>query len=363
MTTQIDTLGRVSEAAVGEAPTSRANAVSGTRRRSLFAVAVVATVAIAVALSLTFGSRSVSMPEIWEGLSAWVQGHSAESIGAIAVQQRIPRTVLALIAGAALGLSGALMQAVTRNPIADPGILGVNTGAALFVVCGIAFLGISSTGEYLVVALIGGGIVAVFVYIIGSLGPGGSTPIKLALAGAAVTAALSSLVSAILLPRVAAMNEFRFWQVGGVGGADWNAIGIVTPLLIIAAVVAFLCAPSLNALGLGDEVATGLGVKVNHARLAASASGVTLCAAVTAIAGPIAFVGLMVPHVMRLLFGPDQRWLLPLAALGGAVLLVVSDTVGRLIGYPGETEAGIVTAFVGAPILIIVARRTRMKAL
>jgi iron complex transport system permease protein len=323
----------------------------------------VVAVAIAVLLSLALGSRSVSFGEIADGISAWLAGRTADEIGAIAVQERIPRTVLALIAGAALGLSGALMQAVTRNPIADPGILGVNTGAALFVVCGIAFLGITSPVQYLVLAFVGGTLVAIFVYVVGSLGPGGSTPIKLALAGAATTAALSSLVSAVLLPRIAAMDAFRFWQVGGVAGADWGTMGIVTPFLAVAAVVAFVCAPALNALALGDDVAVGLGVNVRYARLIASAAGVALCAAVTAIAGPIAFVGLMVPHVARMLFGPDQRWLLPVSALGGAAILAVSDTIGRLIGYPGEVEAGIVTAFVGAPILIIIARRTRMKAL
>ncbi|MBO3662124.1 FecCD family ABC transporter permease [Microbacterium stercoris] len=341
--------------AVGPAPAAR--------RRGAFLLATIAVVALSVVLSLALGSRWVTLQEVLDGLSAWFEGRTAQQIGAIAVQERIPRTVLALIAGAALGLSGAVMQAVTRNPIADPGILGVNTGAALFVVCGIAFLGINATWQYLVLALVGGTLAAVFVYVVGSLGPGGSTPIKLALAGAATTAALSSLVSAVLLPRIAAMDAFRFWQVGGVAGADWSSLGLITPLLVVAAAVAFLCAPTLNALALGDEVATGLGVNVTAGRLIASAAGVILCAAVTAIAGPIAFVGLMIPHVARLIFGPDQRWLLPICALGGAALLTVSDTIGRLIGSPGEVEAGIVTAFVGAPILVIIARRTRMRAL
>lgn len=333
------------------------------RRRPALLLGILAVVAGSVVLSLALGSRPVSPAEVVDGLTAWLGGRTADDIGAIAVQERIPRTALALLAGAALGLSGALMQAVTRNPIADPGILGVNTGAALFVVCGIAFLGITSAVEFLVLALIGGALAAAFVYVVGSLGPGGSTPIKLALAGAATTAALSSLVSAVLLPRIAAMDVFRFWQVGGVAGADWGTMAIVAPLLAVAALAAFLCAPTLNALALGDEVAAGLGVNVTYGRLVASAAGVVLCAAVTAVAGPIAFVGLMVPHVARMLFGPDQRWLLPVCALGGAALLTVSDTVGRLIGYPGEVEAGIVTAFVGAPILVIIARRTRMKAL
>ncbi|WP_456285120.1 iron chelate uptake ABC transporter family permease subunit [Microbacterium sp. JZ70] len=332
-------------------------------RRVALVIGGVLAIAVAAVLSLAFGSRTVALPEILEGLAAWTRGEVAQQLGAIAVQERIPRTVLALAAGAALALSGALMQAVTRNPIADPGILGVNTGASLFVVCGIAFLGISSTWAYLGLALAGASLAAAFVYVIGSIGPGGATPIKLALAGAATTAALSSLVSAVLLPRAQAMNEFRFWQVGGVGGASWDTMAVIVPLLTAAALVALLASPALNALALGDDVAVGLGVRVGRTRAIAAAAGVVLCAGVTAIAGPIAFVGLMVPHVVRLLSGPDQRWLLPLSAVGGAVLLTLADTIGRVIGSPGEVEAGIVTAFLGAPVLVLIARRTRMKAL
>ncbi|MGX9348452.1 FecCD family ABC transporter permease [Microbacterium sp. KNMS] len=332
-------------------------------RRVALVIGGVLAIAVAAVFSLAFGSRTVALPEILEGLAAWTRGEVAQQLGAIAVQERIPRTVLALVAGAALALSGALMQAVTRNPIADPGILGVNTGASLFVVCGIAFLGISSTWAYLGLALAGASLAAAFVYVIGSIGPGGATPIKLALAGAATTAALSSLVSAVLLPRAQAMNEFRFWQVGGVGGASWDTMAVIVPLLAAAALVALLASPALNALALGDDVAVGLGVRVGRTRAIAAAAGVVLCAGVTAIAGPIAFVGLMVPHVVRLLSGPDQRWLLPLSAVGGAVLLTLADTIGRVIGSPGEVEAGIVTAFLGAPVLVLIARRTRMKAL
>ena len=323
----------------------------------------VAVVLIAVSCSLAFGSRTVSPGEIAEGLGAFFSGEQASRIGAIAVTERIPRTVLSIIAGAALALSGGVMQAITRNPIADPGILGVNTGASLFVVCGIAFLGISSVYSYLALALVGGALAAVIVYVVGSLGAGGATPIKLALAGAAMSAALSSLVSAVMLPRAAAMNDFRFWQVGGTGGATWGAIGAIAPLIVVGAVAVFALAGAMNALALGDEVARGLGVKVGATRAVSAAAGVVLCAGVTAVAGPIAFVGLMVPHAVRLIVGPDQRAILPLSALGGAALLCIADTIGRLIGSPGEVEAGIVTAFLGAPVLVAIARRTRMRAL
>ncbi len=305
----------------------------------------------------------MSVDQIVEGIEMWVRGETPTDIGAIAVQSRVPRTVLALLAGAALALSGALMQAITRNPLADPGILGVNTGAALAVVIGIAFLGTSSALGYLGLALVGAFATAFFVYFVGSVGPGGTTPIKLALAGAATTAALASLVAAILLPRQAVMDEFRYWQIGNVGRAEWETMALVVPVLVVGAIIALLCASSLNALAMGDDVAVGLGVHVGRVRIVAAIAGVTLCAGVTAVAGPIGFVGLMVPHAVRLLAGSDQRWLLPLSALGGAVLLTLADTIGRVIGAPGEVEAGIITAFLGAPVLIAIARRTRMKAM
>lgn len=325
----------------------------------LAAVALGALLAACVIASFAFGARVVGLGDIVEGLTS----ADPTSIGAVAVAGRVPRTVLGVLTGAALGLAGALMQAVTRNPLADPGILGVNTGAALAVVLGIAFLGITSMGQYLALALLGAALAAFAVYAIGSLGRGGATPIKLALAGAAMTAALSSLVSAILLPRVDVMNVFRFWQVGGVGGATWPAITALVPFLLVGAALAVVTGPALEAMAMGDDVAVGLGVQVGRTRILAATGGVLLCGAATAVAGPIAFVGLMVPHAVRLLVGPSQRWILALSVLGGASLLVLGDTLGRVIGRPGELEAGIVTAFLGAPTLIMIARRARMSAL
>jgi iron complex transport system permease protein len=341
----------------------RAPASVGARRRVVVLVVALTAVLVVTALSLAFGSRPVGLGEVVDGLSAWLRGRTTTQIGALAVQSRIPRTVLALLAGAALALSGTLMQAITRNPLADPGILGVNTGAALLVVCGIAFWGATGAFAHLGLALVGASVTAFAVYTIGSLGPGGSTPIKLALAGAATTAALASVVSAILLPRATVMNEFRFWQVGDVGRATWTTTGVVAPVLVVGVAVALLAAPALNALALGDEVAAGLGVRVGRTRILAAAVGVALCAAVTAVAGPIGFVGLMVPHAVRLAIGSDHRWLLPLSALFGAVLLTAADTLGRVIGRPGEVEAGVVTAFLGAPVLVAIVRGSRMRAL
>ena len=267
------------------APASRASA----RPRVVALVIGLALLVVTVILSLAFGSRPVSVTEVVDGVTTWLRGQTPTEIGALAVQSRIPRTALAMLAGAALAISGALMQAITRNPLADPGILGVNTGAALAVVIGIAFFGLADTWGYLSLALIGAGLTAVFVYFVGSVGAGGTTPIKLALAGAATTAALTSLVSAILLPRQNVLDEFRYWQVGNVGRAEWETMALVAPVLVFGAIVAIFSASALNALAMGDDVATGLGVHVGRIRIVAAIAGVALCAAVTAVARPPSF--------------------------------------------------------------------------
>ncbi|MBM7601798.1 iron complex transport system permease protein [Virgibacillus halotolerans] len=309
--------------------------------------------------SLVLGSRVVEFNGVMDGL--FHQG--IDSYEANVVRKRISRTVFSLLCGAALGVSGALMQAVTRNPIADPSILGVNTGASLFVVCGIAFLNISSANQYIWLALAGAAITAVFVFGIGSMGRGGATPIKLVLAGAATSAALSSLVVAVMIPRSHVMDQFRFWQVGSVGSGNWNSIATFLPFLIIGILIAILSAPALNALALGDDVATGLGVRTGILRLVAALGAVLLCGAATALAGPIGFIGLLSTHVMRLILGPDLRFVIPMSAISGAIILTVSDVSGRLIGSPGELEVGVVTAFIGAPLLIILAMRSKVSSL
>ncbi|WP_237564219.1 FecCD family ABC transporter permease [Actinomyces sp. 432] len=345
-----------------DSPAGPAQARSSRRghaRRPLAALGLLLILlALAVVCSIAFGARVVGIDEILSGLAG-----RGESLGALAVAERVPRTATAVVAGAALGTSGALMQAVTRNPIADPGILGINTGASLAIVVAIAFAHISSLWEYLWVAMAGAGATAVFVYAIGSLGPGGATPVKLALAGVATSAALSCLISAILLPRAEGLTDFRFWQVGSLGRGTWAALATVAPLLLLAAALAAVVARPLNSLALGEEMAVGLGVKVGRTRLLAAAAGVIACATTTALVGPISFVGLMVPHTVRMLVGPDNRWLLPLSALGGAALLTFADVVGRVIARPSEVSVGVVTAFVGAPVLIAIARSAKVREL
>ncbi|MBT9608126.1 iron ABC transporter permease [Microbacterium sp.] len=328
------------------------------RCRVLGVTALIVVLVIAAVLSVTFGARDVSLTDVWGGLTG-----STDTASTAAVAKRVPRTVLAMLVGAALAVSGAVLQGATRNPLADPQILGINGGAALAIVTGIAFFGLSSATSYIWVGMVGAGAAAVFVYAIGSLGRGGATPLRLALAGAVTAVAFSSLTSAILLPRTDVMNVFRFWQVGGVGGATPATILQVLPFLLAGLVICLASASALNTLALGDELAAGLGARVRTARLVSSGGAVILCGAATAVAGPIGFVGLVVPHMIRLVVGVDHRWLLPVSALGGAVLLTLADVVGRVVARPQEIEVGIVTALLGAPFFIALVRRQKMRAL
>ncbi|MGC4806172.1 FecCD family ABC transporter permease [Micromonospora sp. DT233] len=311
-----------------------------------------------MAASVALGSRAVT----WADILAAIQGADA-TMEQAAVTKRIPRTLLAVTVGAALGLAGAVMQGVTRNPLADPGILGVNMGASLAVVVGMVTFGLSSATSYLWLGILGAGLAAVFVYAVGSLGRGGATPLKLALAGAATSAALASLISAFVLPRNDVAGGFRSWQIGGVGGATYDSIRQALPFLAVGLVICLLSARALNSLALGDDLAAGLGERVALVRGVAAAGAVLLCGAATAVAGPIGFVGLVVPHVCRLLIGLDHRWLLPFSALLGAALLTASDVVGRVVARPAEIDVGIVTALIGAPLFIHIVRRQKVREL
>lgn len=309
--------------------------------------------------SLAWGSKNIEFSQVINALL----NSSDTSFAVLVVRERIPRTIFSIMAGASLGISGALMQSITRNPIADPSILGVNTGASLFVVIGMAFFNINSPNQYIWLALLGAGITAVIVYFIASIGNGGMTPIKLALSGAATSAVLTSLVSAVILPRSDVMDSFRFWQVGSVSGATWESIRLILPFVIIGLVISIAATPALNILALGDDVGTGLGVNIGIIRIICAIAGVILSGATTAIAGPIGFVGLMIPHSIRLIFGSDLKGIVPMSAIGGAALLTIADVIGRVIGSPSEVQVGIITAFIGAPILIIIARKAKVKAL
>ncbi|GAA4937144.1 FecCD family ABC transporter permease [Actinoplanes utahensis] len=328
------------------------------RVRLAWLLAVLAVLALVMLASVAFGSRVVGWADITAAL-----GGADETLDQAAVIKRLPRTVLAVLVGAALALSGTVMQGVTRNPLADPGILGVNMGAMLAIAVAMVTVGLSTATQYIWVAIAGAAISTLFVYGVGSLGRGGATPLKIALAGAATSAALASLVVAVVLPRGDIAENFQSWQVGGVGGAGWESIVQVLPFLAGGLAVCLLCARALNSLALGDELAAGLGERVALVRGVAALGAVVLCGAATAVAGPIAFVGLIVPHMCRLLVGLDHRWLLPFVTLAGAALLTAADVVGRVVNRPDEIEAGIITALIGAPFFISIVRRQKVREL
>ncbi|MBQ8139664.1 MAG: iron ABC transporter permease [Lachnospiraceae bacterium] len=319
----------------------------------------VTLVILGVFLSVSTGSKNIPLKDI----AGFFMGTTDDAFWAAVISARIPRTVFGLLAGASLSVSGALMQSITRNPIADPGILGVNMGASLAVVIGMAFFHISSGIKLIGLSFVGALLTAAFVYGIASVGYKGASSIKLALAGAAVSTALGALVNTIMLPDSQVMKEFRFWQVGSIGGAGWEDVKLLLPFFGVAFIASLCLASPLNALSLGDEMAVSLGVKVTRTKLLAALCGVLLCASVTALAGPIGFVGLMLPHIIRQLFGNDLRIILPMSAIGGAGLLTYSDILGRILGRPGELEVGIITAILGAPVFIWIVWKTKAKSI
>ncbi|MFI5781909.1 FecCD family ABC transporter permease [Nocardia sp. NPDC051570] len=304
--------------------------------------------AAAVVGSLLIGSGSLTPVQVWQGLSG-APGEAADILRTI----RIPRTVFAVIIGAALGLAGALTQGYTRNPLADPGLLGITQGAALAVVLAITLLHLTSPVAYVWFAFGGAALAAAMVFTIAGLGSGAS-PLSVVLVGAGISVSLSALTGAIALSDRTSMDALRFWGAGSVGGLAWPVLRVMLPFLVIGFGLAALCAPVLNALDLGDDVAAALGVHVFRGRLVGILTVTLLAGAATAACGSIAFLGLMVPHVARSLTGPDFRWLLPCAAALGAVVLLAADIVGRVVARPGELQAGIVVALLGAPFFLAV---------
>ena len=330
------------------------------KKKFVFSIILcLALLSIMAIFSISLGAKSIAFTKVIDVLL----GNDPDSLDAAIILQRIPRTVFGILAGGALGISGALMQSITRNPIADPSILGVNTGASLFVVAGIAFFNITVAYQYIWLAIIGAGVTAVFVYSVASMGKDGATPLKLALSGSAVSIVLGSLVSTIMLPNNRVMEAFRFWQVGSIGSATWENIMLISPFLIVGFIISMFISGYLNNLALGDEAATALGTNVVMTRTIGALSSVLLCGATTALAGPIGFVGLIIPHIIRLIFGSEMSKMLPLSFLGSAILMLISDIIGRIISLPGETEVGIVTAVLGAPVFILAIRKGRVKSL
>lgn len=310
---------------------------------------MLALLVVAVLASVFLGSRLVSPLSIFDG-----------GPDRVVIEVRGVRTVLGVLVGVALGLAGACMQGLTRNPLADPGILGVNAGAALAIVLGISFLGVGGLAAYVVLGLIGAAVASVAVHTIAGFGRDGATPAKLTVAGAAFAAAAGSWTVAVQLVDQTALDVMRRWQVGSIGGRPWDVVVSLAPVFVVGAVLALALSRTLNALALGDEMATGLGRHTSRDRLFVGVAIVLLAGTATAVAGPIAFVGLIVPHLVRTRTGSDHRHLLPLSAGYGAVLVLLADTVGRMVLPPSEVQVGIMTAILGVPFFLLLVRRGRM---
>jgi iron-siderophore transport system permease protein len=321
--------------------------------RAATTATLLAAIAVVALGSVFVGSRSLGPAAVLDG------GHPLHAIA----EARYPRTLLALAVGAALGLAGALMQGLTRNPLADPGILGVNAGASFAMVLAISSLGVAGLSGRMWFAFAGAAAATLAVHAIASLGRDGATPLKLAIAGAALTAALTSWTTGVLLTDQKTMETFRYWQVGTVGGRGYDVLLTGLPFLVVGAVLGLVSARLLNTLALGDDLARGLGRSTTVDRLVVGAAIVLLAGAATALAGPIAFVGLIVPHAVRAVVGSDYARILPLSMGYGAVLVVAADTVGRVVLPPTEVQVGIMTAVVGVPVFLSLVRRGRMSGL
>ncbi|MFI2345845.1 FecCD family ABC transporter permease [Streptomyces sp. NPDC019443] len=339
-------------------------AVPGPRRsvsalRALGLLVTLAALVLVGLLSVWMGTRGIPFTSTWSVLR---QPDGSET-SVIIHEYRIPRTLLALLVGVALGLSGALMQSLTRNPLADPGLLGVSLGASTGVVVAIAFFGVGTALGYVWFAFLGAAVASVLVYVLGSSGRTLATPDRLVVAGAAVTAVLFAFNSAVLLLNPRAFDQFRFWTVGSLAGRNMDIVLIALPFVAVGLLLALGLAPSLNALAMGDQMGRALGVNVGRTRVLGAVAVMLLCGAATAAAGPIGFVGLVVPHVARFVVGPDQRWVLAYSMLFAPVLLIGADVLGRVLGSPGEVQVGIVTAFLGAPLFIALCRRRKLVML
>jgi iron complex transport system permease protein len=358
---------RPTAVADGAQPTAAPRRREGTRRpaltrggtRALGALLAAAVLVLCAVASVAYGSVELG----WGTVIGAFTHFDGSNEHVIVREIRVPRTLIGIAVGMALALAGTIMQGVTRNPLADPGILGIEAGASLAVVLAIFWFGIVDVHAYVWFAFVGAAAAAVAVYALGGSGRDGATPVRLALAGTVMAALLGAITSAVLVLDSSSLDQFRFWVVGSLAGRDLDILIDVAPFLGIGIVLALLSGRSLNALSLGEDVARALGQRVGLTRVTMAVSVVLLAGGAVAAAGPIAFVGLAVPQAARILVGTDWRWVLCYSALLGPILLLSADIVGRIVVRPAELQVGIVTALVGAPIFVALARRRRLAAL
>lgn len=327
--------------------------------RMVWLLVLLAVLVVLGLLSIAVGTQFLELATVWRVL--WTPDSSEAAI--IVHDLRVPRTLLGILAGVALGLAGALIMALTRNPLADPGILGVNAGAQFAVVIAVSAFGLTTFHEYVWFSFAGAILATVAVYLIGSTGRGGGTPVRLTLAGVALGSVLSGVASGITLLNPRTFEVIRNWVAGSLVGRDLEIVGQLTPFVLVGVVMALSLARSLNAIALGDDLASSFGVDMRLTRTLGVIAVTILCGATTAVVGPISFVGLMVPHIARWLMGPDQRWIFVTTVVAAPSVLLLADIVGRLVIRPGEMQAGLVTAFIGAPVLIALVRRRKASGL
>ncbi|MFE9662606.1 iron chelate uptake ABC transporter family permease subunit [Streptomyces sp. NPDC005955] len=330
-----------------------------TSRRVPGLVLLLLVLAVTVLASLTIGANPLSVEQVWRGLR-----HRDGSEASVVVWSlRIPRTVAGIAAGAALAVAGAAIQALTRNPLADPGILGVNAGAGFAVTLGVGFFGLSGITGYVWFAFLGAAAGTVLVYLIGSAGRGTASPVTLVLAGVALGAVLNGFSTFLTLIDPETFRSIRNWGLGSLARTGLDDTVAVAPFLVLGLLVAVAVSGALNSMALGDDLALSLGAKVLRTRVLGVLAVTLLAGGATALTGGIAFVGLMVPHVVRWFVGPDQRWITAYCALAGPALVLAADVLGRVIARPGEIEAGILTSVIGAPALIALVRRRKASGL
>lgn len=329
-------------------------------RRALALLVVAVLLAVALGLSLAVGSRPVDLGTVWGALTG---GDVPPADRAAVVGLRLPRTVLAVLVGAGLAVAGGLMQALTRNPLADPGILGVTSGAAFAVAMGVVLLGVTRPSGYVWFAFGGALVATLAVYLVGSAGRSNASPVQLTLAGVALSAVLTGVIGALRLADQERFAVLLTWESGSFQSRGWTVVLPVLPFVLAGLVLAAVVAGALNTLGMGEDLATALGASVGRTRVLTVVAITLLAGGATAMAGPITLVGLMVPHVVRWLVGPDQRWILGVCVLAGPVLVLLADVAARVLLWPGEVPVGVVTAFVGAPVLIALVRRRTASGL
>jgi iron complex transport system permease protein len=331
---------------------------AGHRRLAAGVLVLLAAMTVVGLLGLLLGSRALPLPEVLAAL----RGEDVGDASIIVLDQRLPRTLLGLLVGAALGVGGALAQSLTRNPLADPGLLGVSAGASLALVLGSFAAGVTALAPQLLLATVGAGTAGAVVLLLGTRSAVAASPQGLALVGVALSAMLVSVASTVVLLDAQTLDEWRFWLVGSLSSRGTSTLTTVAPVIAGGAVLAGLSARAMDALALGDDAAQALGVRVRRARLLAGAAVVVLTAAAVAATGPLAFVGLAVPHAARAITGPRTLWLLVYSAGLGGCLLVLADVVGRVVARPNELQAGVITALVGAPLALVLLRRSRSGA-